>query len=126
MSSLSCLLAQVQMEDVVAPWRSVNPSALGGLIVLGAIGLVTLLALAWAVFLRKRGRRRRSQHHAHRHSSAPAESLKTPNGEAPTASRQERRKWRRSRRRHRSRNPTLAQTGGLPPIRSEGPPEPQA
>ena len=29
---------------------------------------------------------------------------------------------RRRRREHRSRNPTLAETGGLPPIRGEKPP----
>jgi hypothetical protein len=34
-----------------------------------------------------------------------------------------RRKWRRRRRDHRPRNPTLAETGGLPPIRQPRPPE---
>jgi hypothetical protein len=32
-----------------------------------------------------------------------------------------RRKLRRRRRDHRPRNPTLAETGGLPPIRPDGP-----
>jgi hypothetical protein len=32
----------------------------------------------------------------------------------------DRRKHRRRRRAHRPRNPTLAETGGLPPIKTEG------
>jgi hypothetical protein len=35
-----------------------------------------------------------------------------------------RRRRRRRRREHRPRNPTLAETGGLPPIRTEAPPGP--
>ena len=36
---------------------------------------------------------------------------------------EKRRRRRRSHHRHRPRNPTLAETGGLPPIRPEDPPE---
>ncbi len=55
MSSFPVLLAyDVDIEHVVAPWRSISPSTLSGLIVVGAIGLVTLLVLVWAIFFRKR------------------------------------------------------------------------
>jgi hypothetical protein len=128
MSSIPVLLAyEVDVEQIVAPWRSINPSTLSGLIVVGAIGLVTLLALVWAILFRKRGRRRRSHRHSHHHSSTTAESPPDgPEGEESSSSRKEHRKRRRSRHRHRSLNPTLAQTGGLPPVRPDEPPQPQA
>ena len=77
------------------------------LIVIGAITAISLAALGWIVFFRKPGHR---HHHHHRHHRP----------EQPNSSESEpRRKWRR-RRRHdsRPRNPTLAETGGLPPARS--------
>jgi type VI protein secretion system component VasK len=125
MSAIAFFLADAETDDVLAAWRIMDPSTLGALLVFGAIGLVTLLALAWAAFLRKRGRRRRSHHHAHQHASAPAEAPEVLNDEGPAAAPPKRHKWRRSRRRHRARNPTLAETGGLPPVRPEGPPDPQ-
>jgi hypothetical protein len=80
-----------------------------------------LLALTWAVFLRKRRRRRHEHHHAPHHSSTPAEVAETPAKEDAPAPPEKRRHRRHSRHRHRPRNPTLAETGGLPPIRPEGP-----
>jgi FtsZ-interacting cell division protein ZipA len=88
------------------------------LIIFGAIGLVTLLVLGWAAFLRKRHRHRHSHHHRHRHSSEPTEA----DASVPP---EKRRRRRRSHHRHRPLNPTLAETGGLPPIRPEEPPEPE-
>ena len=41
-----------------------------------------------------------------------------------TAEIKKRKKWRKPRRAHRPLNPTLAQTGGLPPIRDENTPLP--
>jgi hypothetical protein len=128
MSSIPVLLAyEVGLEDVMASWHSINPSTLNGLLVVGAIGLVTLLVLVWAIFFRKRGRRRRRSHrHAHHQASTPFESPPdSPEGEAIPSSQHEHRTWRRSRRRRHSRNPTLAETGGLPPVRPDEPPEPQ-
>jgi len=64
------------------------------LIYIGALFLVALATFAWAVF-RVQHRRRHSHHHRpkpaskHRHQS-----------------------------RHRPRHPTLAETGGLPPVRA--------
>ena len=127
MSSIPVLLAyDVDIEHVVAPWRSINPSTLSGLIVVGAIGLVTLLVLVWAIFFRKRGRRRRLHRHAHQHASTPAESPPDRlEDEEISSSRQEPRPRRHSRRRRRPRNPTLAETGGLPPVRPDELPGPR-
>ena len=79
-------------------------------IVVGAMAGISLLVLGWAVFIRKPGRRHHHRHHRH-HQRPPSEEETQP-----------RRKWRRKRRQdHRPRNPTLAETGGLPPVRT-GPP----
>ncbi len=118
-------LFEMDPEAVWGPWRSMNPSLLNGLLVVGSMALVTGLALLWAIFLRKRRRRRHAHHHSHRHTSASIESPETPAADSSPAPPPKHRKWRRSHRRHRSRNPTRAETGGLPPVRSEGPAEPQ-
>jgi len=125
MSTIPFFLADAETDQILESWRFMDPSSLAGLLVFGAIGLVTLLALVWAVFLRKRGHRRRSHHHSHQHSSTPAEAPEALNDDDTASAPPKRHKWRRSRRRHRSRNPTLAETGGLPPVRPEGPPDPQ-
>jgi type VI protein secretion system component VasK len=125
MRAILLLLADADTDEVFDSWRLMDPSTRGGLIVFGAIGLVTLLALLWAIFLRKSGRRRHSHHHAHDHSARPTEAPEAPNEEGALSPPQNRRRWRRARHRHRSRNPTLAETGGLPPVRPEGPPDPQ-
>lgn len=127
MISIPIMLAEeLEVQDVVASWRA-NSSALSSYIVVGAIALVTLLVLIWAMFFRNTKRRHRSHHHSHEHSSAPAESPATgSNGEDASLSRHKRRRWRRSQRHNHSRNPTLAETGGLPPIRQDEPPAPPA
>jgi hypothetical protein len=91
-----------------------------GLIILGALGLVTLAILIWTLFIRKPHRRHHSHHHHHSHEwgKNPGAEKEAEGGEGSS----KRRKWRRQRRPHRPRNPTLAETGGLPPVRSEPPP----
>jgi type VI protein secretion system component VasK len=126
MSTIPVILADEDTEAILASWRISNPAMRERLLIFGAIGVVTLLVLGWAVFLRKRRRHRREHHQSYHHSSRPAEPAASPapgNNAAPPERRHRR---RRSRHRHRQRNPTLAETGGLPPIRTEGPPEPQA
>jgi hypothetical protein len=119
MSTLPLLLAAAEAEKAESFWGFLDLSTLGGVITLGAIGLVTLLVLLWAVFLRRRRRRRHSHHHAHRPSSQPTETPVALNNGDAVSPRKKRRHRRRSDRRHRPRNPTLAETGGLPPIRPE-------
>jgi len=121
MSTIPILLADETTDAVLASWRMSDPAMRERLLIFSAIGLVTLLILAWAVFLRRRRRRR----HEHHHSSKPAEVAQTPAGEDVPPPPEKHRRRRRSGHRHRPRNPTLAETGGLPPRRLEIPPESQ-
>ena len=122
MRTIPLLLADAETDEIMSSWRFMDPSTRAGLIIFSAIGLVILLVLLWAVFLRK-SRRRHSRHHSHEHSSSPNEAPEAPNDEGDLSPPQKGRKARRTRRRHRSRNPTLAETGGLPPVRPEDSPE---
>ena len=83
------------------------------------VGLLALLLLVWARFLRKKPRHSRSHASSRRSQSGNAGE---PSGgdeqdEGSTSSRKHRRR-RAMRRDHRPRNPTLADTGGLPPART--------
>jgi len=80
------------------------------LLVIGALATISLVVLAWGLLTHKPGRHHRRRHDPHRKSSTPAPGATE---ESP------KRKWRRRRREdRRPRNPTLAETGGLPPTRS--------
>lgn len=92
-----------------------------GLIIVGAVGLLTLIIVIWASVWRKP----RHRHHHSRHHSEEAPTLvryRHVQHEDPglLALLKPRRKRRKHRFHH--RNPTLAETGGLPPIRPEGTP----
>ena len=80
------------------------------LILFGAIFLVACLASAGILHRRERKRRRSF----HRAAAGVAEVKKMIS------------KRQRHRRAHRPRNPTLAETGGLPPARSDTPRGPSA
>jgi len=104
----------------IGPWQQMSPAAREIVAIGAAVVLVTSLSMAWAALLRKRARLRGkilSQHSSTRSaagSSARRGSEANPEGH--------RRRRRRRRRDHRPRNPTLSETGGLPPTRSEPPP----
>ncbi|MBE7499796.1 MAG: LPXTG cell wall anchor domain-containing protein [Verrucomicrobiales bacterium] len=89
------------------------------LIAIGVVGLLLILGVVW--WARRRHSRR--QHRRRSVSSRPsvppvrAESRAEGDVEATSAHRHRRRRRRRD---HRPRNPTLAETGGLPPPRPEG------
>ncbi len=94
-------------------------SSLPGRGALGSLAIVLITALAvsfgfvvWAVFIRKPARRRER---GTLQEPTPVE----PGGESESHRR------RRRRRQHRSRNPTLSETGGLPPERPGETPPPQ-
>jgi FtsZ-interacting cell division protein ZipA len=123
MNTIPVFLADVDSQDPLAWWRLTNPAFRERLIIFGAIGLVTLLVLLWAAFIRSKRRRRHSHHHRHHHTQRPAEVPAASQNEDVPASPEKRRRRRHSHHGHRPRNPTLAETGGLPPIRSESPPE---
>jgi hypothetical protein len=83
------------------------------LIIGGAVLLVTGAVMVWVLVFRKSRRRTRIYRRHHHKStetsgSEPSDEAKTPR--APGAR-------RRRQRRQRPRNPTLAETGGLPPVR---------
>jgi hypothetical protein len=125
MSAIPFFLAEVETQEVLAAWRITDPATLERILIFGAIGVVTTLVLLWAIFLRKKRRRRREHHHGSRHSSGPVETGEAPLDEGVPTLPEKRRHRRRSGRTHRPRNPTLAETGGLPPIRPEDPLEPR-
>jgi hypothetical protein len=125
------LLAQLDAGrpgEVFRSSRGVRES----LIVMGALVLVFLGALIWAAFFRKPSHRHHRSHH--RHHRDPGDTADTPvaadaavGAAVPTDdSRHHRHKHRRRRRRrmYQGRNATLAETGGLPPKRSELPAAP--
>lgn len=100
-------------------------------IVVAAGAGAALLAIVWALFIYKP--RRRHSHRRHLGVNQRPERMHAPlsngrNGHrgngAERQGSQHSRQWRRKRREHRPRNPTLAERGGLPPMRPEGPSEP--
>ncbi len=98
-------------------------------VVIGALALIIVLLLVWAVAIRKP--RRRHHRHRHHHHQGSRQWGMNPDAEPQDEAGQEEKsaetRRRRRRREHRARNPTLAETGGLPPIREEKPPgEPPA
>jgi len=124
MNTVPVLLAGIDPEDPLAWWRLSNPALLEGILIFGAVAVVTLLLLIWAAFVRSKRRRRHSHHHhRHHHSPSVTEVQPTSQNEESPALPEKRRRRRHSHHHHRPRNPTLAETGGLPPIRSEEPPE---
>lgn len=82
------------------------------LLVSGAVLLVVLILVVWAIYLRKPKRGRT-------HSPVLMDRDKSQSSSESRHSGRFRRRFRRRRRPHRSRNPTLADTGGLPPARGD-------
>jgi hypothetical protein len=115
------LLAQDDPSDLLSGyWGGMSGSLKDFFRIFGAVAIVTAAVVVWALFFRKR-RRHHSHAHHHPHESSAADPA--GNGEASHSHPHGRRR-RRRRRHHRPRNPTLAETGGLPPVRPERPPEP--
>ncbi len=108
------LAASAQGE--LSTWYKMGAGAREWAIILAALASVSLLALVWAVFFRRRRHLR-----AHRDSLNWNYPSVTARSEKENPPPKKRRKWRRRRREHRPRNPTLAETGGLPPARSDLP-----
>jgi flagellar biosynthesis/type III secretory pathway M-ring protein FliF/YscJ len=102
MSLCLVLFAQIVESDDLAVQSRFMRSLPQSLAVLGALVGVSLLAFFWVVLVRKRRRRRRHRHH--------------PQPAIQKVREQEDQKKRR-RRDRRPRNPTLAETRGLPPVR---------
>ena len=83
-------------------------------ILLASLALVVVALFAWAMFIRKRRRRRHGFRRHHHSIRERADELKNE-------IRRRRSMRARKRKRKYRRNPTLAETGGLPPIRGNDP-----
>jgi hypothetical protein len=101
-------------EDIRATLKEWVPRDLGILILIGTLLLVATGAFIWAAFLRKQ--RRRSHYEFHQH---PPERQAKHREEKPKGNGFFFHKRRHRRHRYSRRNPTLAEAGGLPPIRTE-------
>ena len=121
MSTISSWLDPDDNGNLLMPWQSMHHDIREGVIIFSALGLVTLLILLWAIFFR----RRRRKHHRHDYPLSDVRQAVTcplgPTVNGATIESPRRHGRRRQRRSHLPRNPTLAETGGLPPIRPEPP-----
>jgi hypothetical protein len=112
MNSASIFLAQIDAKESLLGDLHKAASPRGGLTPLFvAVGIVTLLVLFWAIFIRKR------PDETSRRYSYPSRDAKSSDARKSFGKSERRRRRKRKRR---SLNPTLAETGGLPPLRSEG------
>lgn len=96
-------------EPVTVSKLTKNPHEV--LIVIGAIFCIAIVATLFVVAFRKRHRRHSHHHHYHRSRHVEAHATHST-------------RHRRRRERYTHRNPTLAETGGLPPKRTQPPATP--
>jgi hypothetical protein len=119
MNHLPILLAEVsEFVDTVSVERNVLTSGLSQLsvILLSLLGVILITFIGVFIF-RKQLLRRKRRHH-HRKSSSVVPGQNGDDSAAPSEVKMHK-KRRRVRRKHRHRNPTLAETRGLPPNRDE-------
>jgi hypothetical protein len=111
-----------QILEMFSKQPNGGPSVMrDSLLVVGAVGIVILAIVIWVRYVRKKPRKRKHHHHHSRSQTVPSPTHVERNGheEESTDESRGRRKRRRRRREHRPRNPTLAETGGLPPVRPD-------
>jgi hypothetical protein len=119
MNHIPFLLAEISgFVDTVSVQRNVLTSGLSQLsVVLLALLAVILISFIGVFVFRKQLLRRKHRHH-HRKSNGVVSGRNGRDSAAPDETRM-RGKGRRVRRKRRHRNPTLAETRGLPPNRDE-------
>ena len=118
MTDVSPLLASAPpspQDDLLRKGFSLDPTTTQGLLVLGVIALLTIFLMIGAYLLYRRQRRQSSHRHSRQHVTSEVSDSDEEQGH--------RRRRRRRRRPHRPRNPTLSETGGLPPLRRDGGPD---
>jgi hypothetical protein len=108
--------ADVEIEDVALSWQKMSASTKDGVMIFGVLMVMTIVLIIWAAFIRSRRRRKRQYHYRR---SRPEAVERRPDKPETGASQSGRRRFRRRRREHRPKNPTLAETGGLPPVRDD-------
>jgi hypothetical protein len=91
---------------MASDWTQVGNSSTELKIFFVALSLVVLAVVIWAVFIRNPDTEKRPQHH-----------WKTAKNSEASATEGGKRRRHRRRRKDRPRNPTLAETGGLPSAR---------
>lgn len=109
------LLAELEVPGRELPRAGAGPNFGRDILLIVAVGLGLLLLLVlWAAYFRRPARPEAGSHRSHR--------ILEEGEEGGQHGHRHRRKKRK--RDHRSRNPTLAETGGLPPRRpdEESPP----
>jgi hypothetical protein len=112
----------LQIEDLQPNWRTAGSATYQYLIVLGAVVVVSAMVIAWALYFRKQ-----HHHHPHQHSHGHHHEWgKNPDAQRVEVAAEQSHHHHKGRRRreHRPRNPTLAETGGLPPVRSRSSDDP--
>jgi hypothetical protein len=109
--------------SVLLPGDShMSSSANEVVIIFGSLLAVILGIVIWAVYFRKGPRRHRHrQHPSHGQTASLTPQRIETNGEPPTGEAKRRRRVRRNQYPKRPQNPTLADTKGLPPFRTENP-----
>ena len=105
-------------DNYALPLGSMSPQARERLLILGAITVVILCILCWAAFFRRRPRYKRGQIKRNRHSWRKGLVESWAELKRIFAQRERDRK----RIRHRPRNPTRAEVGGLPQARDAADP----
>jgi hypothetical protein len=113
------LSALVDPRELAPGWQRTKVSHHEYLWVIGAILIVTTLVMLWAALVRKKKRRRKYKY-PHVEEKVEQKGGNPDASAHPNKTESRPRRRRRSRRSER-RNPTLAETGGLPPVRDEWP-----
>jgi hypothetical protein len=103
-----------QLPVQPAPRNLLGMRASDMMLIIGVAFVLSLGLLLWAVYIRK----------PKRESSERVYNSRPYVEERPDGTIRKRKKSRRRRRDHRQRNPTLAEVGGLPPLKSDSTPPP--
>lgn len=113
---MNVLFLGIVPDDPLPGLAPLGPAARERLIVLGTMVFVVAAVLFWVLVIRKKPRKRKEHRHHHRRSIGETAVKGVSEIKEIIHERQ-----RRHRRERRQRNPTLAETGGLPPARPDEP-----
>lgn len=116
---LNCILLAASALDGLPPTPSQRVPAgfYDALAIVGSAFFVGLLLVLWAAYIRKPRKRGSESRREPVIMPVITKTVEEVDGKRRT-------KLRERRRDHRPRNPTLAETGGLPPVKSNDPAQP--
>jgi hypothetical protein len=118
---LPALLAVVEPSPLLPPEPAATHAGKEMFVLMGMLALVAVALLIMVIVMRRKKIRRLN---SLSRSAWPASASKNKNPDRGTIQPRESRRHRRRRREHRERNPTLAETGGLPSKRPDDEPPP--